>query len=65
MDITDKTVVLTGATTGIGRVAAPSLAGKCRTLIIHGPQAADDVGDLIDSAKATMRPGAELVYLGA
>jgi NAD(P)-dependent dehydrogenase (short-subunit alcohol dehydrogenase family) len=40
MNLAGKTVVLTGATTGIGRAAALALADQPARLAIHGPQAA-------------------------
>jgi NAD(P)-dependent dehydrogenase (short-subunit alcohol dehydrogenase family) len=63
MNLTGKTVVLTGATTGIGRAAALALADQPARLVIHGPQAAREVSGLTHSLRAAMQPGAELTYL--
>jgi NAD(P)-dependent dehydrogenase (short-subunit alcohol dehydrogenase family) len=43
MDLSGATVVLTGATTGIGRATAVALAPRVRRLIVHGPDASTDV----------------------
>ncbi|MEV4619332.1 SDR family NAD(P)-dependent oxidoreductase [Asanoa sp. NPDC049573] len=48
MDLTDRTVVLTGATDGIGRATALQLAGRVGHLILHGPQPRGDVAGLLD-----------------
>lgn len=45
---TSKTVVLTGATSGIGRAAAHSLSRRVDHLILHGPQADREVRPLLD-----------------
>ena len=63
MNLSGKTVVLTGATTGIGRAAALALADQPARLVIHGPQAAREVSGLTHSLQAAMQPGAELTYL--
>jgi len=56
MNLSGKTVVLTGATTGIGRAAALSLADQPARLVIHGPQAAREVSGLTHSLQAAMQP---------
>jgi NAD(P)-dependent dehydrogenase (short-subunit alcohol dehydrogenase family) len=63
MNLSGKTVVLTGATTGIGRAATLALADQQARLVIHGPQAAREVSGLTHSLQAAMQPGAELTYL--
>jgi NAD(P)-dependent dehydrogenase (short-subunit alcohol dehydrogenase family) len=63
MNLTGKAVVLTGATTGIGRATALALADQPARLIVHGPQAAREVSDLMHSLQSAMQPGAELAYL--
>ena len=63
MNLSGKTVVLTGATTGIGRAAALALADQPARLVIHGPQAAREVSGLTHLLQAAMQPGAELTYL--
>ena len=65
MNLSGKTVVLTGATTGIGRAATLALADQPARLVIHGPQAAREVYGLTHSLQATMQPGAELTYCTA
>jgi len=47
MNLSGKTVVLTGATTGIGRAAALALADQPARLVIHGPQAVREVSGLL------------------
>ncbi|GIF46091.1 short-subunit dehydrogenase [Asanoa ferruginea] len=48
MDLTDRTVVLTGATDGIGRATALKLAGHVGHLILHGLQTRAEVAGLLD-----------------
>ena len=43
MDLSAATVVLTGATSGIGQATAEALAPRVRRLIVHGPDPAADV----------------------
>jgi NAD(P)-dependent dehydrogenase (short-subunit alcohol dehydrogenase family) len=54
------TVVLTGATGGIGRAAARLLAVRARTLLLHGPEPREQIEDLIGELR-----GPEVVYLRA
>jgi len=61
----DATVMLTGATAGIGRATALALAGRVGRLILHGLEQQRDVRDLLDTLRWMMRPGARLVYLSA
>lgn len=56
MNLTGKTVVLTGATTGIGRAAALAMADQPVRLLVHGPQTARDVSGLSDALQAAMQP---------
>lgn len=65
MNLAGKTVVLTGATTGIGRAAALALAPQPAMLIIHGPQEATEMVGLTRSLQAAMAPGAKLAYFCA
>jgi NAD(P)-dependent dehydrogenase (short-subunit alcohol dehydrogenase family) len=59
MELEGATVVLTGATTGIGRATAVALAPRARRLIVHGPQSPAEVAELMDQ----LRAGGEVVYL--
>jgi len=65
MNLVGKTVVLTGATTGIGRATALALAPQPAMLIIHGPQEPTEMVGLTRSLQARMAPGAELAYFCA
>ena len=65
MELEGATVVLTGATTGIGRATAVALAPRTRRLIVHGPQSSAEVAELVAQLRAGMRPGGEVVYLQA
>ena len=56
MNLAGKTVVLTGASTGIGRAAALALAGQPARLVIHGPQAAREVSGLTHSSRWRCNP---------
>jgi NAD(P)-dependent dehydrogenase (short-subunit alcohol dehydrogenase family) len=58
-------VVLTGATDGIGRATARLLAPLAGALVVHGPEPPDGARDLLDELRAAMRRGAGLVYLQA
>jgi NAD(P)-dependent dehydrogenase (short-subunit alcohol dehydrogenase family) len=57
--------VLTGATTGIGRATALSIAGQADRLVLHGLEPERDVADLLRTVRAAMRPGAQLSYFAA
>ncbi|MEV0716011.1 SDR family NAD(P)-dependent oxidoreductase [Asanoa sp. NPDC050611] len=48
MDLRDRTVVLTGATDGIGRATAVRLAGRVGHLVLHGLEPRDEVAALLD-----------------
>jgi NAD(P)-dependent dehydrogenase (short-subunit alcohol dehydrogenase family) len=58
-------MVLTGATTGIGRATALAIAGRVDHLILHGLEPEAEVADLLRTVRTTMRPGARLSYFAA
>jgi NAD(P)-dependent dehydrogenase (short-subunit alcohol dehydrogenase family) len=51
-DLRDRTVVLTGATDGIGRATALRLAGRVGHLVLHGLEPRDQVGPLLSQLGA-------------
>ena len=59
------TVVLTGASTGIGRATALDIARSAGHLVLHGLEPERSVTTLLSGVRATMRPGARLTYLQA
>ncbi|PZF85136.1 SDR family NAD(P)-dependent oxidoreductase [Jiangella anatolica] len=66
MRLTGSTIVLTGATSGIGRATAVALAGAGpRRLVVHGPQPPAEVADLTSELAAALGPAGEVVYLHA
>ncbi|WP_127502959.1 SDR family NAD(P)-dependent oxidoreductase [Actinoplanes solisilvae] len=56
-----ETIVLTGASSGIGRATALILAGQADHLVLHGLGPESSVG----AVRAAMRPGTTLTYLRA
>lgn len=65
MSVTSQnaTIVVTGATTGIGRATARTLAGQVDRLILHGLEPERDVVALLDDVRDRLPTGARLVYL--
>jgi NAD(P)-dependent dehydrogenase (short-subunit alcohol dehydrogenase family) len=61
----DPTVVLTGATSGIGRATALVLADRAGHLILHGLEDEHEVTDLLRTVRDWMRPGTRLDYIPA
>ncbi len=59
MELTDRTVVLTGASDGIGRATATRLAGHVGHLVLHGLPPRAEVADFLDGL-----PG-RVTYLSA
>lgn len=55
MDLTGKTVVLTGATSGIGLALARVLAGRVGLLVLHGPEEPDEVRDRLPAPAAYLQ----------
>jgi NAD(P)-dependent dehydrogenase (short-subunit alcohol dehydrogenase family) len=51
MDLTSATVVLTGATSGIGLAAATRLAGTVPRLVLQGPEPEHAVADRLDALR--------------
>ncbi|GAA4439971.1 SDR family NAD(P)-dependent oxidoreductase [Phytohabitans houttuyneae] len=60
-----SSIVLTGATTGIGRATALALAGKAGHLILHGLEPQSQVTDLLAEVRAALPAGATLSYFAA
>lgn len=58
------TVLVTGATSGIGRATAHEL-GRAKRLLVHGPEAPDDVGPVLADFRARLPEGPSLTYLQA
>lgn len=66
MRLAGSTIVLTGATSGIGRATAAELAAAGpRRLVVHGPQPAAEVAELVDQLSAAAGPDGDVVYLRA
>ncbi|HEX2142394.1 MAG TPA: SDR family NAD(P)-dependent oxidoreductase [Candidatus Limnocylindria bacterium] len=61
----NATIVLTGATAGIGRATALVLAPAAGHLILHGLERQDDIADLLRALRAAMRPDTRLTYVRA
>jgi NAD(P)-dependent dehydrogenase (short-subunit alcohol dehydrogenase family) len=60
-----SSIVLTGATSGIGRATAMAIADRADLLVLHGLEPERAVGNLLRSVRAVMRPETELIYLAA
>jgi NAD(P)-dependent dehydrogenase (short-subunit alcohol dehydrogenase family) len=60
-----STIVLTGATSGIGLATARLLAPDASLLILHGRQSAEKVAPLLDDLRLTMSASARVHYLAA
>jgi NAD(P)-dependent dehydrogenase (short-subunit alcohol dehydrogenase family) len=65
VDLTGKAVLLTGATSGIGRATALALAPSAGLLLLHGPESDGAATELLDEVRRRLRPGARAVYLHA
>lgn len=60
-----SSIVLTGATTGIGRATALRLAGRAGHLVLHGLEPESRVADLLGEVRAALPRGGTLSYLAA
>jgi NAD(P)-dependent dehydrogenase (short-subunit alcohol dehydrogenase family) len=65
MNLSESTVLLTGATDGIGLATARLLAPRVRHLVVHGPQPDGDVRRLMSDIRRSMGEGSPLTYLRA
>jgi NAD(P)-dependent dehydrogenase (short-subunit alcohol dehydrogenase family) len=65
MDIVGTSVLVTGATSGIGRATALALAPSAGLLLLHGPEPKGAVTELIEEIGLRLRPGSRSVYLQA
>lgn len=54
MNLSESTVLLTGATDGIGLATARLLAPRVRHLVLHGPQPDEDVRRLTSDVRHSM-----------
>jgi NAD(P)-dependent dehydrogenase (short-subunit alcohol dehydrogenase family) len=62
---TGRTILLTGATSGIGLATARALAPRAGTLLVHGPEAPDDVAPVVADLRSRLGEGASVRYLQA
>jgi NAD(P)-dependent dehydrogenase (short-subunit alcohol dehydrogenase family) len=65
MDLTEATVLLTGATSGIGRATALALAPRVGRLMVHGPGPPEAVAAALGEVRERLRAGAEVDLLTA
>jgi NAD(P)-dependent dehydrogenase (short-subunit alcohol dehydrogenase family) len=65
MNLTGKSVLLTGATSGIGRATALALAPSIGQLLLHGAESIDSVSGLMHAVRLRLQPGGEAAYLQA
>jgi NAD(P)-dependent dehydrogenase (short-subunit alcohol dehydrogenase family) len=62
---TGGTILITGATSGIGEATARALAPRAGMLLVHGPEPLEDVADVVADLRARLGHGASLEYLQA
>ena len=65
MDPIGGTILITGATSGIGRATARALAPRVGRLLVHGPEPLDEVSHVVAELRGLLRGGASLAYLRA
>ena len=65
MDLRGATILLTGATDGIGRETARRLASQAQTLLVHGPQPSEAVCDLVAELQSRVQSPERMIYLQA
>jgi NAD(P)-dependent dehydrogenase (short-subunit alcohol dehydrogenase family) len=65
IDLRGATILLTGATDGIGRETAGRLAGQAQTLLVHGPQPPEAVRDLVAELRSRAQSPERTIYLQA
>jgi NAD(P)-dependent dehydrogenase (short-subunit alcohol dehydrogenase family) len=63
--LTEATVLLTGATAGIGRASAVMLAPRAGTLLIHGPEEPEAVEPLLAELRRLAGDSRRVAYLQA
>jgi NAD(P)-dependent dehydrogenase (short-subunit alcohol dehydrogenase family) len=63
--VAGDTILITGATSGIGLATARALAPRLGRLIVHGPEPLADVGPVVDDLRERLGDGASLEYLRA
>ena len=59
-----RSILLTGATSGIGRATATLLAGHARALILHGPEPEADIAETLNSVRHSA-PGTPIHHVSA
>ena len=62
---TGGTILVTGATSGIGLATARALAPRAGSLLVHGPEPRDDVAPVLSDLRGRVGAGASVVYLQA
>lgn len=60
-----ETILITGATSGIGQATARALAPRVGRLLVHGPQPVDHVTPVVDDLRARLGYGGSLEYFQA
>jgi NAD(P)-dependent dehydrogenase (short-subunit alcohol dehydrogenase family) len=63
--VAGSSILITGATSGIGQATARVLAPRVGRLLVHGPEPREDVVSVIDDLRARLPDGASLRYFQA